>query len=205
MPWILGNLGRHEVLVVHVGIGRESAEEVAGEVLREYEPWLWISSGFAGALDPELEGGDVFLAENQSAPEAFRRAVELDTGLDRVRTGRMVTSDFPVDSPAAKQALAAETSAMAVDMETEWILGVCSRREVPLLSIRAITDTAEQALPIPFDIWFDAGRQKPRPLALLSHLLTHPSKVTPFSEFLENVFLAKRNLAKFLDAYVVSF
>jgi len=204
LPWILGNLGRHEVLVVHAGIGSESAAKVTAEVLQAHDPRLWISSGFAGALDPRLQGGDIFLAENQSAPDAYRRAASLEAGSLHVRTGRMVTAEQPVESPAAKRTLAAETSALAVDMETAPIREECSKRGVPLLSVRAISDTASQALPIPFDVWFDVERQKPRPLALVCHLLRHPSKVTPFSEFLENIFLSKRNLATFLDLYVRS-
>lgn len=202
LPWILGNLGRHEVLIVHVGIGRESAGEVTAEVLSRYAPWLWISSGFAGALDPALDGGDIFLAENLSAPEPFRRARNLDVSIDHVRSGPMVTSHRPIESPSAKQALATETSAMAVDMETARIQDECSRRDIPLMAIRAISDTASQSLPIPFEVWFDAKTQKPRPLSLARHLLANPSQMTPFSAFLENVYLAKRNLGKFLDAYI---
>jgi adenosylhomocysteine nucleosidase len=204
LPWILGNLGRHEILVVHVGIGRDSAAEVVGEVLLHHAPWLWICSGFAGALDPTLEGGDIFIAENFSASDPFSRAAALEAPIHRVRTGRMVTSPHPLESPAAKRALAAQTGALAVDMETERILEECLHRDLPLLSVRAISDTASQSLPVPFDVWFDAGSQKPRPLALVRHLLAHPSQVTPFSGFLENVFLAKRNLATYLDAYLAA-
>ena len=75
---------------------------------------------------------------------------------------------------AAKSALAAETGALAVDMETAWIAGSARRRGVPMLSLRVISDAAGQDFPVPGGILFDAVRQRPRYVALPAWLLAHP-------------------------------
>src|SRR5947207_5192212 len=78
-----------EAVVLHTGVSAEVCRERIGSFLDAHEVKLLISSGFAGGVEPSLVPGDLFLAENFSAPQLLRQACEL---LD-ARVGRLVSSD----------------------------------------------------------------------------------------------------------------
>jgi hypothetical protein len=69
-----------------------------------------------------------------------------------------------------------------------------------MLSVRAISDRAEQDLPVPAAIWFDAAKQRPRPVRLLLYLATHPGRIGPFARFVRGINLARARLTAFLLA-----
>jgi adenosylhomocysteine nucleosidase len=202
LPWVLGNFGRHEVLIVHTGIGLKSAEPIVREVLAGHEPWLWISSGMAGALDRDFMAGDIFLGSNISEDRMLEKAALVKLPEISIRIGQLNSVSEPAETVADKERLASEHSAGAVDMETEAIVACCSEKGIPVLSVRAISDGADQALPVPFNVWFNSDAQRPRTLALLRFLLRHPMEIAPFVDFVGNMFLARKNLARFLCSYL---
>ena len=73
---------------------------------------------------------------------------------------------------------------------------------VPLVSVRAVSDSADQFLPVPFDAWFDTQRQRARPFALVLHLLRHPSHIAPFVRFLSKLPRVAEALATAIEAAV---
>ncbi len=160
---IAGALGETRVAVMHTGIGPQAAGAFADTILAEKRPWLWVSAGFAGALDPRLGSGDVLIEELP----------------DPTNPRRLISRPTPAETVAEKSALLAATGARAVDMETETI----AAQGVPVLSVRAISDTAEEPLPVPFAVWFDMQRQRPRPAALIAFLMRHPRAISPFGRF----------------------
>ncbi len=158
-----GELRGLRTVIVHTGIGPVSAEAVLSDVLGEVKPRRVICSGFGGALDPVLRVGDTLTAELPS-PFILSRA-------------------DPIEQPAEKLAAFRETGARVVDMETDAVAKACGESGVPVTAVRAISDSADQSLPVPFDAWFDSTRQRARPVALVLHLLRHPSHIAPFARF----------------------
>ncbi len=146
---------------------------------------MLISAGFAGGLDPKLKLGDTVAAEFP-APG----------------TRRLISRPHPVETPAEKAALHRETGAQAVDMESEAIAAACGAAGIPMLAVRAISDPADTALPVPFAVWFDIARQRPRPAALAAHLLAHPGKILPFAKFLRAISRTGTALAFALDGAI---
>ena len=120
-----------------------------------------ISAGFAGALDQELQVGNLLLAENFSSPELLD-SPHLDFADDELFVGKLATVPGIVDSKSERDRWAAETGAAAVDMETEFIAAACAAHRVPMLSLRAISDTASEPLPGPAEracsIWRNKGQ-----------------------------------------------
>lgn len=188
--WTTGKLGSAEVLLAHTGVGPEAARATTARVLARCQPQCVIAAGFAGALDPALQIGDVILAENYSSPALLARCRLLH------RLGTLTTQTHPVETVVAKRALAAATGAIAVDMETAAIATECSRAGVPLLALRAISDAAAEPLPVPFADWFDLARQRPRPLRLLRHLGRRPSAIVPFVRFVRGLQRARSALGR---------
>ncbi len=110
---------------------------------QEHSPRLLISSGFAGALSDKLKPGDIVAAENFSAPALLTAMAK-----DKVQIGRLETIDTIMDSLGERAALARQTGAIAVDMETRFIADACTRANVPMLSLRAISDSPAAPLGI---------------------------------------------------------
>ncbi len=188
--------------MAHLGIGPAAAALSIERLLARKIPRMLICAGFAGGLDARVRVGDLVVADNFSAPELRIRAQAL-TGEKPPRFfGALVTRDRPVETVASKVALAHETGALAVDMETAAVADACRAAAVPLLAVRAISDSVTTALPVPFEVWFDPARQCPRRWRLLGHLLRHPERVSPFANFLRGLAPARRSLTDFLTRFL---
>lgn len=168
-----------ETLIVHTGIGTAAAEKSVAALLAAHRPRLLISAGYAGALDPALAHGELFVAENFTSPELLDRC--------NARRGILTTQETAAETPAQKSALARGTGAQAVDMETSAIARVCAAHGVPMLSLRAISDTAAADIPVPLHISYDLVRQRPRIAGLLTFLARNPSRILPFARFVRGL------------------
>jgi len=188
------------VTVFHTGVG-EKACRARIEPFLDARPFdLLISSGFAGGADPSLGVGDLFLAKNFSDPELLARAQDLLVS----RIGQLVTAPRVIEDAEERARLARETGAAAIDMETEWIARACAARKIPMLSLRAISDTAAAPFPLPSAVLFDLTRQKTVPLKLASHLLRHPSHVVRLIRFARQIAATRDALSAALFELVAS-
>ena len=165
---------------------------------------ILLSSGFAGGLEPRLVAGDLLIATNFSAPALVEHSRALLASDTRAHFGALTSQALPAESAAEKAALARATGALGVDMETAAIAAACTQAEVPLLAVRAISDTALEPLPVPFAEWFDLAAQRPRPLALLRFLARHPAQISPFARFLRSLPPARQAFTRFVTRVVSS-
>jgi adenosylhomocysteine nucleosidase len=202
LPIVLGNIDGTELVVCHTGVGPASAEKMIGTLFSLQRPQCLISAGFAGALDPNLECGDLVVGENFS--DAVLVEANRSLGVGRCAYGKLTTQSTVIETAAAKSALARETCALAVDMETQAIRERCAQAGVPMLSLRAISDTARESLPVPFEVWFDPAQQKPHTARLVRFLLRHPGRLGPFARFVRSVIIARGQLTRHLQRLVVA-
>lgn len=197
-----GRLGGVEVLVGHIGVGPEAAARNTAALLAFGRPRFLISTGFAGGLDPRLRTADLLVAENFSAPELVAQSRSLLAGNAQAFFGAMTSQPQTAETVAAKEALARETGALGVDMETASVAAACQEAGVPLLAVRAISDSARHPLPVPFAEWFDLAGQRPRPLALMKYLAFHPAQIAPFTGFVRGLTPARQALTQFVTAFI---
>jgi adenosylhomocysteine nucleosidase len=203
-PLLRGRLGEAEVLVGHTGVGPEAAARNAAALLASARPSLLISTGFAGGLDSRLATADLLVAENFSAPELVAQSRPLLAGNAHAFFGQMTSQPQTAETVAAKAALARETGALGVDMETASIAAACAKAGVPLLAVRAISDCAQDPLPVPFAEWFDLAGQRPRPFALVKYLAFHPAEIAPFTRFVRGLTPARRAFTDFVSAFIAA-
>jgi adenosylhomocysteine nucleosidase len=184
--WLLGNFESAEVLIAHTGMGPAAAEASTRALLAELQPRWLLSAGYAGGLDSHLRHGAVLAAANFSSPELLAKWHGL--------RGTLTTQSRAIETVPERVALARATGAQAVDMETSAIVRVCDERHLPVLSVRAISDTAGERLPVPLEISFDLDRQRPRIAALLAFLVRNPGLILPFGRFVSGLAIARAAL-----------
>ncbi len=195
---LLGQIGDRDVAVVHTGVGSENCNERLEILLHKARPKFVITSGFAGAINQQLQIGDLILAENFSDPSLLGLAREILR--DRKATPiKLFTSSSIIDSISQRNEIARGSGAAAVDMETGAILEICKAHGMPLLSLRAITDTPNDPFPAPPDILFDIERQRTRYGRLLAYILRHPGSIGPLLRFGRRIAQVR---AKLTDAII---
>jgi adenosylhomocysteine nucleosidase len=195
LPVLRGTIAGREVAVVHTGMGMTSAAARIGDFLETHSPSALIASGFGGGLCEQLRIGDIVVASNFSDGSLLEAIAGLPA-----RAGALITTKEVIDTAAKKKDLGRHTGALVVDMETAAIHRLCAARAIPMLAVRAISDTACQNLPVPAAVWFDAARQRPRPLPLALHLAARPGRIAPFIGFVRGIRRAGARLTEFLLA-----
>lgn len=195
---ITGTLHGQNVCVMHTGVGEKSTRARLGRFLKEKTPALLISSGFAGALNDTLSVGDLLLAENFSTASLLATAAAALRDR-RFTAGRLTTAHTVLDSPETRQQLGDSTRAAAVDMETEFIAELCGKRSIPMLSLRAITDTPLAPFPAPPRVLFNIESQKTEFAPLVWYLLVRPAAIVRFISFAQNIARSRSELTSALD------
>lgn len=189
----LGNIGPHEAVLFLTGMGEGRVRQRLGLFLESYRVSYLLSMGYAGGLSPQLSSGALFLAQNYSSPALLHAAQGILGG--RATTGQLVTTSHAVETLGEKAALAAESGADAVDMETAAIAALCHAHSVPMLSLRGISDTATEELPVPFSVCFDAETERPKVGSLLGYLARHPKRLRGFLRFVDEMARVRTSLA----------
>jgi 4-hydroxy-3-methylbut-2-en-1-yl diphosphate reductase len=108
-----------------------------------------LIAGFCGALDPDLEPGDVVLASElrgptgtTACPDPAILAGVLRRGGLRVRVGPIASSQRLV--VRERRRALQRTGALAVDMESAWL--AAGAQAQPLVTLRVVLDTHRQEL-----------------------------------------------------------
>ena len=194
-----GTINERDVRIVHTGVGEAAARRCLSEFLGSHKPELLVSSGFAGALNEQLQIGDILLAQNYSAPTLLAAARHLLPSSD-THVGALVTARAIVDSVVDRRELARGSGALAVDMETQFIAEACSQHALPMLSLRAISDSPAARLPVPADVMFDIQRQRTRYGALAVHVAKDPGALWRLGHFGYHIGIVRESLTDALDA-----
>jgi nucleoside phosphorylase len=186
---------RRHVDVVVSGIGRANAERALRAALARRRPDLVLTCGFAGGLDPALRLNTVLFEANESFPlaEALRK-----TG---ARPGRFYGSDRVAITAADKRSLRWQTNADAVEMESAAIHTLCNAESIPCATVRVISDTANEDLPLDFNEMTDPD-QNLQFRKLLTGILRRPGKIPALLRLQTQTQEAARHLAQTLAAVV---
>ena len=201
-PLVEGELGGTPMVVCFSGLGPVSARRRVAAYLADYVPRIVVATGFAGGLDPDLGVAEVVLDSNYSSERALAHLRSDDRAELPRREGRLLSVTEVVSSSEEKHEKFRSTGALAVDMETETVAGLCRERGIPLVALRAISDTAGDAMPVPLEVVFDMEAQRARPGRLGLFLLTHPRRSFRFCRFVWQLSRASAALAAVLPVLV---
>lgn len=131
-----------------IGAGRERAQRAGAKLAARLDEQTAVALvGVAGALAPELVPGDLIIAselrstESSTArelPGSALLSAEFRRSRGSVHLGPVVTS--PTYVGAKERAGLAASGAIAVDMESSWVMDFLPKN--PLAVVRSISDTA---------------------------------------------------------------
>lgn len=208
-------IGDAEVSVVITGAGPRQATLEASRFVLDWPDAVefCISSGLAGALRPEYPVGEVLVARSvmaEKAPEgAQERVVESSPALVSFAGecgAKLVDRFFSSERVVfrAEEKLQLGKSADAVEMESFAILSRMRAEGIPGVAIRAVSDTADQDLPLDMNDVFTAQGEVSIP-RVLGQLALRPTKLPELVKLGKNSKRATESLASFLDRYIMAF
>jgi adenosylhomocysteine nucleosidase len=181
-------LAGHEVLLVESGMGFHNAAKAAEVLVREDRPDLLISAGFCGGIAPELLAGDVVVAKEiiiagdgglEGVPVPFspvgrdfvaRQAAEGK----RVVGGTFISTSVITSKRRLAVMLPGSCPNPVVEMESGAVAIVAVKNGIPLLAIRAVSDSAAEELGFSLDEFCDPDLRRIRIHKVLLTVLRKP-------------------------------
>lgn len=180
------------VRVAVTGMGRSNATAVMEKVFGQITPGVVFTCGFAGGLNPRLKNDDI----------VFHADPELNLDERLLKAGGISSNFFCARRVAItveeKQRLWRSTGLDAVEMESQAIREMCLERRIPSATIRVISDSAHEDLPLDFNTLMTPA-QKINYGKLSWALVRSPMKLGQLLAFQQKTVSAAKALAQFLQ------
>jgi adenosylhomocysteine nucleosidase len=188
--------GHRGIDILVTGVGGKNAGRSLLAALAEQRPGLVVTSGFAGGLDPALAAGQVVFA--CEGPARWREAL-LAAG---ARAVRFHCAERIVTTAEEKRHLCAATGADAVEMESGPISALCQTRDIPCATVRVISDTAQEDLPLDFNNLMTQNQELDR-ARLAATILKSPTRIPALLRLRRQTQAAAQALAKVLEKVLI--
>jgi len=194
-----------QVDVLLTGVGAKGEWLDAAQEMYDSEIDICISSGLAGGLRAEHQIGEILVAEKVLAgprditafSDASLVSSAVAAGAKRVST--FYTADRVVLHAEEKHALGA--FADAVEMESFGVLLESGMFAARTAGIRAISDTADEDLPLDFNKVTDSSGEL-SPARILGEVLGAPGSIPALIRFGQQSKSAAESLAKFFERFL---
>ena len=174
-----------------------------------------ISFGTAGGLSPRLKKGDVVIPE-QIFGYKEEKAISVDPLWHKQIVALLKNPSFTLNTdcllsvkdvvlePAQKKRLYLETGCVCLDMESYFIACACSKKRMPFLSIRAISDTYTMKIPDWLPLCIESCG-KFLPYLFIKELIKHPFHIKELICISDGFFKAKKSLRYVISRIYSSF
>jgi adenosylhomocysteine nucleosidase len=199
-----GSFAQTEVRVALMGVGNAQAKKVMGLAI-DWRPDICITAGLAGSLRGEHRVGHVLVARNIMELESARtiatdaRLFDCAKSCGAVAIDRLLTSSEVISSAEGKKRLG--NIAAAVEMESFAVAAEAAAKHVPVIAIRAISDEADEDLPMDFGgVMNESGNVNAA--KVVRALARAPHRLPALMRLGRNSKAASMKLAEFLERYV---
>lgn len=195
-----GLCGDIRIAIVEAGMGPARATRATHALLDAHQPRWIVSTGFAGALNTDLKRGHIVVANEIVGLNGEPLQIDLGMASDPasgLHVGRTLTVDKMIRTTEEKRALAAQTGAIAVDMETLAVATVCRQTKTRFMAVRAISDDLSADLP-PEILSLVGDTGAVRFGAVIGSLWKRPSSIKDMWRMREHAMDASEKLASFL-------
>jgi|SRR5687767_10195513 len=173
------------------GMGRDNAENAITAALEEIHPKLVLTCGFAGGLNPLLKSNEIVFSSEDGSPvfDTLKQAGATPVSFFCARRVAITSEE--------KQRLWRGMGSDAVEMESESIRDICRERDIPSATVRVISDTALEDLPLDFNTLLSPA-QKIHYGKLTWALVRAPFKLAELLAFQQKTVDAAKSLGAFL-------
>ncbi|MDB5346863.1 MAG: mtnN [Schlesneria sp.] len=195
-----GFCGDIRIAIVEAGMGPTRASRATHALLDAHQPRWIVSTGFAGALNTDMKRGHIVVANEVVGLQGDPLRIDLGMESDLHRglhVGRTLTVDKMVRTIEDKRALAAQSGAIAVDMETLAVATVCRQTKTRFMAVRVISDDLSADLP-PEILSLVGDTGAIRLGAVIGSLWKRPSSIKDMWRMREHAMDASEKLASFL-------
>jgi len=144
----LATLGGNQVLLVANGAGPQRAAAATDAGLKAFDAEAIVSTGFCGALSPELQIADLVFATQVARGHALRTwPYRREPAGNQARhfSGPIQSIPYVAQTAEEKRNLAV-TGAIAVEMEAAGVAASAESHGLPVYCVRAVTDLASEDL-----------------------------------------------------------
>jgi nucleoside phosphorylase len=177
------------------GIGRMNAAESIREAVAAVQPECVLTCGFAGGLNPALKLGTVLFDEDFDA-NVSETLQSLGAISARFHCARRVAI-----TATEKRELWQSTGADAVEMESSVIRTLCREWKIPSATIRVISDTAQDDLPLDFNALMTSD-DRIHYGKLARAVLGSPRRIPLLLSFQRQTIVAARELGRVLEQLI---
>ena len=170
-----GTINKSEIVLVCCGIGKVNSAACTQVLLTDFYVSCVINPGVAGAADPELRTCDLVISSSVACHDVdpgiftrnfpFRWEFHADQSLidsavkackalnitSKWKIGPIASGDQFIESKEAKSNIIARMNPSCIDMESASIGQICFLNHIPFVSIRCISDHADQDADSNFD------------------------------------------------------
>ncbi len=178
------------------GMGQMNASAALEKRLGEIaKPSLVLSCGFAGGLNPTLRNEQIVFSADENEP-LLRETLE-KVGAIKVNfycASRVATTSHE------KRSLWHATGLDAVEMESEAIRDICRDRGIPSATLRVISDSAMEDLPLDFNTLM-TPTQKIDYKKLSWTLIRSPLKLGELLAFQQKTHNSSKSMGEFLKRF----
>ena len=183
---------RLDVLVT--GMGRDNAEKQVHQRLKSSDYDLILTCGFAGGLNPYLASGTVVYDCDPDEP--------LNAALLAAKAcpATFHCSDRVAVTIAEKQRLWEQTRCDAVEMESQIIRAIARAHQIPSATVRVISDSATEDLPIDFNALMTADHRL-NFFKLAGTIVASPSRIRGLMRLQQTCRAAAKNLATTIEGF----
>lgn len=180
LNFLEGKISKKEIVIIKCGVGKVNAARVTQIMIDNFNVELIINVGAAGALNPNLDIGDVVigtgLVQHDFDITAFGHSKGFITGVGniiyteskiinklqqavqnikdkayKVKTGVIASGDIFCTDINMKNKIYTKFNADCVEMEGAAIAQVCMLDKIPFVIIRSISDTPNGENAMVFD------------------------------------------------------
>jgi len=139
-----------DVVVTISGVGIRKARNCTNNLIKKYKPTTIISAGFAGALNPKLELGEIVIPDWVLSLKNQEK-IQFNNNFPYIAykyiNGGVLTESSFVNAKEKKLDLYVKSGADIVDMETWAIADAARKLDTSVISVRCVSDLTNQHLP----------------------------------------------------------
>ncbi|MBL9168184.1 MAG: hypothetical protein JNN07_10620 [Verrucomicrobiales bacterium] len=180
-----------ELEVLVTGMGPHNARKSFERQLTTCKPDRVFTCGFAGGLNPDCQGSQVFF--ETSSPELSRLLEQAGA-----KAARFLCTSRVAATADEKRALRARGGEDLVEMESGVIQSVCQARGLPCATVRVVSDAANEDLALDFNQLMTPDYRLSG-LKLAGALLRRPGRIPALLRLGKTTASAAESLADLLE------